>query len=101
MLDAAREAADFLGRHTRADLDGEPFLWRGLVNCIENIGETATKVTVERRSRYREVDWPKITGIRHKLVHNYDEIDYDVVWDTATEDLPALIPVLERMLAEL
>jgi uncharacterized protein with HEPN domain len=101
MLDAAREAGDFLRRHTRADLDAEPFLWMGLSKCIENIGEAATKVTVERRSRYRELDWPKIAGIRHKLVHNYDEIDYDVVWGTANDDLPALIPVLERMLAEL
>lgn len=101
MLDAARDAADFLTRHSRADLDAERFLWLGLVKCIENIGEAASRLTPERRNRYPEVSWADVINMRHRLVHRYDGINYDVVWKTATEGLPTLLPVLERMLREL
>jgi len=101
MLDAAHDAARFLAQHTRADLDAEPFLWLGLVKCLEVIGEAASRITAERRQRYPEVDWRRVVGTRHRLVHDYDQINYDIVWDTANSSLPALVPTLERMLAEL
>ena len=38
--------------------------------------------------------------LQHALVHGYDRIDYDVVWDTIIEDFPPLIAALERMLSD-
>ncbi|MEJ2287437.1 MAG: DUF86 domain-containing protein, partial [Deinococcales bacterium] len=33
--------------------------------------------------------WRQITGIRHRLVHDYMDVDYDILWEVATRDLPA------------
>jgi uncharacterized protein with HEPN domain len=41
---------------------------------------------------------PKIVGIRHRVVHDCMDVDYDVLWQVVTRDLPVLIAVLERML---
>ncbi|HEV8676988.1 MAG TPA: HepT-like ribonuclease domain-containing protein [Methylomirabilota bacterium] len=43
--------------------------------------------------------WAKAIGTRHRMVHDYDVIDYDVVWDTIADDFPPLVAALERALA--
>jgi uncharacterized protein with HEPN domain len=47
-----------------------------------------------------DVPWPEVVGMRHRLVHAYFEVDVDRVWDTLAEDVPSLIALLERHLAE-
>jgi uncharacterized protein with HEPN domain len=39
-------------------------------------------------------------GTRNRLIHGCDFVDYDILWDTVTNDLPPLITELERILAE-
>jgi uncharacterized protein with HEPN domain len=95
MRDAAQDGLELVRTRTRAALD--KYQWLGLVKCIEIIGEAATKVTPERRQRHPEIAWTDIAGMRHRLVHDYDRIDYDLVWDTATKDLPPLVEALERI----
>lgn len=45
------------------------------------------------------IPWTAAIGMRHRLVHGYDQVDLDVLWRTVREDLPALIEELERVLA--
>jgi uncharacterized protein with HEPN domain len=40
-----------------------------------------------------------IIGMRNRLVHGYDIVDYDIVWSTVTQDLPPLIAELEKILS--
>ena len=51
------------------------------------------------RARYSEVPWGQAITTRHRLVHGYDPIDYNVVWDTIEDDFPPLVAALERALA--
>lgn len=95
MLDAGRDAGDFARTHRREDLDA--IQWAGLVKMIEVIGEAAGKVTVERRHRHPEVEWDGIIGMRHRLVHDYANIDQDIVWGVATDHLPRLVQLLEQI----
>ncbi len=46
------------------------------------------------------IPWRTIVGMRHKVVHDYLYVNYDVVWDVATVDLPVLIPELRSILGE-
>jgi len=48
-----------------------------------------------------EIPWPDVTGIRHKLVHDYFVVDVEVVWMTATEDAAGLRPLVEATLGDL
>lgn len=45
------------------------------------------------------MQWRQITGLRHKVIYDYFEVDIDVVWTTATVNVPAVVPKL-RSLAE-
>ena len=100
MLEHAREAVEMIRARTRADLRTNRMLQLALVHLVHTVGEAATRVSVAGRVRYSEVPWGEAITTRHRLVHGYDTIDYDVVWDTIADHFPALVAVLERVLAD-
>ena len=95
MLDAAREAVSFAQGRTRDDLSTDRQLVLALVKDIEIVGQAATRITEPTRRSLPEVPWERIIGMRHRLVHAYFDINLDIVWKTAREELPALIAMLE------
>lgn len=99
MLDAAREALGFVRGKTREDLDRDSMLFRALVNCIEVVGEAATRVGEETKAGTPAIPWREIVGMRNRLIHVYFNINRDVVWSTVTHDLALLEPQLAVILA--
>jgi uncharacterized protein with HEPN domain len=69
-----------------------------LVRLVEIVGEAANRLPIEDQSRYPSIPWKEIVGMRNRLVHGYDAIDLDVLWDTVRIDLPQLIEELESIL---
>lgn len=96
MLDHAREAVELLRGKTQADLAGTRLLQLGLVRLVEIIGEAAARVSKEERARHSAIPWEDVVGMRNKLIHGYDAVDLDILWDTVMDDLPRLITELER-----
>ena len=98
MIEAAQKAMRFASDRSRADLESDELLALGLVRLLEIVGEAATRVTQTTRDRHTAVPWAQVVGMRNRLIHGYDVIDLDVLWQTITEDLPPLVRELERML---
>ena len=69
-----------------------------IVRSLEIIGEAANKVSAELRKNHREVEWNSMIGMRNKIIHEYMNVDYQVVWDTAKIDLPPLKTAIENLL---
>jgi len=95
MLDYAHEAAEMARGRKRADLDTDRQFNLALVRLIEIIGEAANRVPEAERARMREVPWPQIVSLRNRLIHGYDEVDFNILWQIVTDDLPKLIEALE------
>ncbi|NEX16599.1 MAG: hypothetical protein C1943_08225 [Halochromatium sp.] len=95
MLAHAREAVELLGDGDRAFLARQRVLQLALTRLVEIIGEAANRVSHETRQNTSEIPWRAIIGMRNRLVHGYDVIDYERLWDTITQDLPPLISALE------
>lgn len=98
MLDHAKEAVDLLAGREKADLSSNRVLELALVRLVEIVGEAANRLPIEDQSRYPSIPWKEIVGMRNRLVHGYDAIDLDVLWDTVRIDLPQLIEELESIL---
>jgi len=67
---------------------------------IEIIGEAANQVSEEARTQFPDIPWADITGMRHRLVHAYFDINLEILWRTVQQDLPPLLVALEKALDE-
>ena len=52
------------------------------------MGEAANNISQEFASKNPEIDWKGIAGVRHKVVHDYADIDYDTIWDILKNEIP-------------
>ena len=98
MLDRAQEAISMVGVRQRQDLGQDRMLELALVRLIEIIGEAAARVSLEGRREHPSIPWPEIIGMRNRLIHGYDDVDLDVLWDTIEFDLPPLVRALQQIL---
>ena len=91
MRDHALEVIALVRGRSRGDLDADRLLALALVRLLEIIGEAAARVPAEERVRRPGVPWSSIVSLRNRLIHGYDDIDHDIVWEVVTTDLPALV----------
>jgi len=98
MLGHAREAVELLGDMERENLAENRVLQLALTRLVEIIGEAANRISKATRQKYEDIPWAQIISMRNRLIHGYDVIDYDLLYDTVTADLPPLITALERIL---
>ena len=75
---------------TRRDLDLDLQFFLALCRAIEVIGEAANRVSDDTQSRTPEIPWRRIIGMRNRLAHRYENINYDTLWDVATVRLITL-----------
>lgn len=97
MVEAGEAVAKFVAGRARADLDGDQMLLFALTRAIEIIGEAATRLTPETQNAAPSVPWSRIVAMRNRLIHAYHGIDLDVIWRTATEEVPELLPKLRAL----
>ena len=97
MLDHAQEAVSMTSGKQRQDLSRDRMLELALVRLIEIIGEAAGRVSPQDQSKYSSIPWHEIVGMRNRLVHGYDQVDLNVLWDTIEFDLPPLIAELQKV----
>ena len=98
MLDAAREGVQMAQGKTRDALDADRPLNLSLVRLLEIVGEAASRVPARERAKYPGIPWAQIVGLRNRLIHGYDNVDFDILWQIVTQDLPPLIVQLEKIL---
>lgn len=98
MLAHAREAVEMARGKTRRDLDTDRKLNLALVRLLEIVGEAAHRMTSAERERCPGIPWVEIVGLRNRLVHGYDSVDFDILWQIVTKDLPPLVENLAQLL---
>jgi uncharacterized protein with HEPN domain len=100
MLESAQEAISFLGDMTEGELAQNRMALNAIVRSVEIIGEAASQLTPEFRNNHPIVPWPKIVGMRNRLIHAYFDIDYELVFSTVRGDIPILVAQIKQLISE-
>lgn len=98
MLDHAQEALAMAENYSREDLDTNRMLELSLIRLVEIIGEAATRVSETFQDAHPSIPWLQARTMRNRLIHGYDAVDFDILWNTIKMDIPELIKELNKIL---
>jgi uncharacterized protein with HEPN domain len=101
MLSAMGRLSEILARTDRDTFDCDWVTQNAVIRELEVLGEAAGRLSPAFVAAHPEVPWREITGMRHKLIHDYFVVDLGVVWSTATENVPAVEPMIRAAAATL
>jgi len=98
ILEAAKAIRRFTGGVSLEAFKANEEKYEAVNRKFEIIGEAAGRLSPEAKNQFREIPWRLLTAMRNILIHDYDDVDLNVVWDTVARDLPPLIAHLETHL---
>jgi uncharacterized protein with HEPN domain len=96
ILEAARLALRYAHGKTRQQFLEDVQLQDAVIRRLAIIGEAARRVSEPTRAALGRLPWHEMTGMRNIVVHEYDDVDLDVVWDAVTLDLEPLARAVEE-----
>lgn len=97
LLETAHRAAAKVSGLDQARFMADENLQLACVHLVQTIGEAASRVSAVTRARCPAVPWRQVIGMRHRVVHDYLEVDLEIVWTVVSADLPSLIAALETV----
>lgn len=97
MLENAEKARSFVKGMDYDDFRRDDKAVYAVIRALEIIGEAARQIPEDVRGAHPEIQWREIMGMRNKLTHEYFGVNTEVVWKTVQEDLPLIIPALQKM----
>ena len=98
------QAIERICRYTKGknfeDFIADDMMYYAVVKNIEILGEASNMLTEEFRQAHPKTPWKQVNGMRNYIVHEYFQVDNNVVWDVITNDLPILEQQIKEYLTE-
>lgn len=101
LIDAAEKILTFTAQKNKAVFIADAQLIAAVSFEVAVLGEAVKHLSAELQRAHAEIPWRKIAGMRDRLIHGYNDIDVDELWNTAIRDVPTLLAHLRRIHAEL
>lgn len=101
ILDAMEKVGRFTQGITFEEFSADDRTNFAVVRALEIIGEATKNIPTQIREKYPEVPWKHMAATRDKIIHEYIGVDLAIVWKTVKEEVPAVRPVIEKVLQEL
>jgi uncharacterized protein with HEPN domain len=97
IVEAARIAMRYLEDMTEEEFSHDVRSQDSVIRRLEIIGEAARRVSEQTQESNPEVPWRSMIGMRNLMIHDYDDVDLSIVWQTVKQDLPRLVVLLEPL----
>lgn len=101
ILSSIGKTQRFVSGKTFEDFQYDDLLIDGVTRNLEVIGEAAKQIPSVFRSQHKEINWTQVVGFRNIAIHEYFEVDIEIVWTIATKQIDPLKKSIERMLKEM
>ena len=99
ILEAAKLALAYVSGKTREEFLQNTQCQDAVVRRLEIIGEASRRVSSETQEALPSIPWQSIIAMRNRIIHEYNDVDWFIVWDTVWKDLPRLVEVIERFVS--
>ncbi len=101
MLDSSTAILHFIDGKMRKHLNNNRMLSNAIIRELEILGEAANHISKATQKSFPELPWKQLISMRNTLIHAYFDIDYDIIWETVTNDLPPLYLQLKMILSDI
>ena len=99
ILESSRAALDYMRGKTWDEFSKDAILQDAVVRRLEIIGEAAGKVSSATQKKYASLPWQAMKGTRNRVIHEYDSIELDIIWDIVQKDSPLLVNELQKIVS--
>jgi Uncharacterized conserved protein len=90
ILSACRKIEAIVAATNEGSFLKDEVLPAAVLHHLTVIGEAISRLPADLRERHPEVPWRQIIAVRHKIVHAYFDLDWQILWDAAISDIPEL-----------
>lgn len=100
ILDASQQTRQYVEGYTFEQLVADRKTQDAIVRNLEVMGEAAKHVSSVVKKRHPEIPWRSLAGVRDRLIHDYFGVNYEILWQVITQELPALESNIRKVLGE-
>jgi len=97
ILEAARLVLNYIGEKTKKEFLNDLQCQDAVIRRLEIIGEAAGRISEETKRAFSNLPWGEMIGMRNIMIHDYDDVDIVIVWETVQNDIPSLISALKSI----
>ncbi len=100
IIDAMEKVTGFIAGFNEEQFRQDDKTVFAVIRALEIIGEATKRIPENIRQSHPTIPWRAMAGMRDKLIHDYTVVNLEVVWKTATEDIPSLYPLFKQLYLE-
>ena len=97
ILESAKIALDYVSGKTWDQFYEDIQCQDAVLRRIEIIGEAARHISPQARKKHPQIPWREMTLLRNLVIHKYDVVDINQVWDTVQNKIPPLVKELSKI----
>lgn len=71
-----------------------------VIRALEIIGEATKRLPMDIRLQYPAVPWKGMAGMRDRIIHGYDVVDMQIIWDVVKQEIPRIKPQIQQILQD-
>jgi uncharacterized protein with HEPN domain len=83
---------------TKEEFVNDDTLKRSITRSLEIIGEATKKIPADFKWKWNTIQWKNMSGMRDRLIHDYQGVNYSIVWDVVKNKIPELQKQIEEIL---
>lgn len=101
ILDYAKTSLEFIENTSYEEFSSDKKIVFATVRALEVIGESSNRISNDLKEKYSQLPWIEMRGLRNRIIHNYDDIDYVIIWNVLKNEIPKLIAQIELIINEI
>ncbi len=100
IVDAMEKAEILLRGVTYDQFESDFRINFAVVRALEIVGEATKCLPMTLRDQYPNIPWKQMAGMRDRIIHGYDTVDLEIVWDVVKQDIPKIKPQIQQVLRD-